>query len=272
MKYQHDPEYLQNQAYGDAFDLNVRNCILTHYRAQAQGWYEWLFDQLRLPEDGRILELGCGPADLWQQNADRLCPGWHICLTDLSPGMVAAARQNVRSSAPGYSFAVLNSADLPFADETFAAVLAFGLLDHLPDRVRALAEIQRVMQPGSFFYASAGGETHLQQIETLLRPFLPEVCYGGDPERFGLHNGADFLAHFFTEIEKRPYEDTLIFTEPEPIAAYALSEPEVRQQLKPAQLEAFQKHLQQELRRQGEIRVIVQKGVFIAKKQAAFPG
>lgn len=264
MKHQRDPDFLKNQAYDNAFDLNIRTHILTHYRAQAEDWYGWLFEQLRLPENGRILELGCGPGDLWRQNAERLSARWHICLTDLSPGMVTTAQQNVRSYVPAYSFAVLDSADLPFADHTFAAVLAFGLLDHLPDQTRALAEIQRVLQPGALFYASAGGETHLQQLETLLRPFLPEVAYGGDPERFGLQNGAAVLSPFFTQIEKRPYEDTLIFTEPDPIAAYVLSEPEVRQQLKPPQLEAFQKHLKQELSRQSEIRVVVQKGVFIA--------
>lgn len=266
MKHQYDPVYLQNQAYDDASDLNIRTHILSYYRAQANGWYRWLFEQLRLPAGDRILELGCGPGDLWQQNAKHVYAGWRICLTDLSSGMVTAARQNVQSCVSNGTFAVLNSAALPFADHTFADVLAFGLLDHLPDRARVLAEVRRVLHPGACFYASAGGETHLQQIESLLRPFLPEVDYGGDAERFGLQNGAAVLSPFFREIEQRLYEDALIFHEPEPIAAYALSEPEVRQQLQPVQLKAFKKHLQQELNRQGEIRVTLQKGVFIAKK------
>jgi hypothetical protein len=64
---------------------------------------------------------------------------------------------------------------------------------------------------------------------------------------------------------KRPYENELIFREPEPIAAHVLSEGEVRRKLSASQLSAFEDHLEQELARYGEIRVTIRKGVFVGK-------
>lgn len=265
---QTNSDYLQNQAYDDAFDLNLRTQILKHHRIRAESWYGWLFEQMRLPQNGRILDLGCGPADLWGQNEKQLRDTWRICLADLSDGMVEAARKRVGDASPAFSFALLDSTALPFPENSFDVVLSFGLLDHLPDMPVALAEIRRVLRPGGFFYASAGGRSHLQELECLVRPFLPDVQYGGDAEKFGLDNGAGFLAPFFSEVEQRPYENTLAFRDPDPLAAYVLSEAAVRQRLSASQWNAFQSHLKQKLRAQQEIRVTIKKGLFIGKKQA----
>ena len=56
------------------------------------GWFRWVFDALvKLPADARLLELGCGHGLLWKENIDRIPAGWHITLSDLSPGMLDAA-------------------------------------------------------------------------------------------------------------------------------------------------------------------------------------
>jgi hypothetical protein len=60
MEHQTDPDYLQHQVYNNASDLDVRTHILTYYLAHEPNWYSWLWAQLRLPENGRILELGFG--------------------------------------------------------------------------------------------------------------------------------------------------------------------------------------------------------------------
>jgi hypothetical protein len=42
-----------------------------------------VFDQLTgLPQQSRILELGCGPSWLWRHNGDRIPAGWRVVLTD----------------------------------------------------------------------------------------------------------------------------------------------------------------------------------------------
>lgn len=266
MKYQTDPDYLQQEAYKDAYDLDVRTHLMECYRAHSPGWYEWLIDRLDLPENGRILELGCGPADLWQQNEGHPLPGCHFYLSDLSDGMVREARQRLSNQTATFSFAVLDAAALPFSDRSVDVVLGFGLLDHLPHRLEALRQIQRVLRPGGHFCTSTGGQTHLQEMESLIRPFLPEADYGGDPDQFGLENGGRLLASFFTAVQQMPYENDLLFRESAPLVAYILSEPEIRQQLSSAQRTALIKQIEQVLARRGQIKVTVKKGIFIGQR------
>ena len=54
-----------------------------------------------------------------------------------------AARERVGASSSTFSFAVLDSTTLPFGENSFDVVLAFGLLDHLPDALSAANENSR---------------------------------------------------------------------------------------------------------------------------------
>ncbi|MCH8206807.1 MAG: class I SAM-dependent methyltransferase [Chloroflexi bacterium] len=101
-----------------------------------------------MPAVSRILELGCGPAELWVKNIDRVPSAWRITLSDLSEGMVREARQNLQSGVSRFSFAVCDAQRVPFDDESFDAVIANHMLYHVSDRQRAYAEIRRVLRPG----------------------------------------------------------------------------------------------------------------------------
>src|SRR5687767_15922137 len=82
--------------YADASNLNARQAIY-RYRQGNVEWMRWLFDQLDLPNDARVLEIGCGDAKLWTDNRDRLPAGWEIALCDMSAGMLAQSRRNLVS-------------------------------------------------------------------------------------------------------------------------------------------------------------------------------
>lgn len=83
-----DQNYLQNDQYQDASNLNARIALHQRFGMARVPWHCWVFDQFTLPPDARVLELGCGPGQLWVQNLDRLPSGWHMTLSDFSLGMV----------------------------------------------------------------------------------------------------------------------------------------------------------------------------------------
>lgn len=266
---QTDAQFLRQVAYHDAHDLDIRNDILEQYRTHNRlSWYEWLLEQFSWPENSTILDLGCGPADLWVKNRRRLSSGWQIYLSDFSAGMIYEARKRLHSGSHNQSeratfhFAILDSTRLPFLSGFSDAILALGLLDHMRDPEQALREIQRVLKPGGTFYASAGGRNHLQEIENLVSPFLPAANFGGDPQRFGLDNGAKLLSPYFAALDLHSYHDELIFSEAEPLIAFVLSEAEVRAQLTGDDRIAWQRFIEQRLKQEGEIRVTTEKGLF----------
>ena len=58
-----DQHHLKTQQYKDAANLTARSSLHERFSTNKTGWFTWVFEQLaELPEQSRILELGCGPA------------------------------------------------------------------------------------------------------------------------------------------------------------------------------------------------------------------
>src|ERR1700758_5420037 len=79
--------YLLNEQYKDAANLNARIQLHARFSTNKRGWNRWVFDQFKIPPNGRILELGCGPGKLWSSNLDGIGADWQITLSDFSEGM-----------------------------------------------------------------------------------------------------------------------------------------------------------------------------------------
>ncbi len=76
-----DPNYLLTDQYKDDTNLNARIRIHELYSTNKYGFHQWAFDHLKLPLDSKILELGCGPGQLWLKNLDRILQDWDITPT-----------------------------------------------------------------------------------------------------------------------------------------------------------------------------------------------
>jgi SAM-dependent methyltransferase len=262
---QQEKGFLANEAYDDAAALNTRDNIQEHYGSHPESWYRWVWSHLHARPGMSWLDLGCGPGHLWWRDQGQLPEDSRVVLSDLSPGMVAAARDNLAGAGRDFAFAVADSESLPSARASFDAVVALGLLDHVPQLDRCLADVVRVLRPGGFFYASAGGRRHLQELEQLVQPFLPDVNYGGSAAAFGVENGAAYLECVFRHVVLYHYDDELIFHEAEPLVAYVRSEARVGRRLLGPLLATFERSVTDALASAGAIRVTRQKGLFAAQ-------
>jgi SAM-dependent methyltransferase len=219
-----DQEYLANQ-YRDARNLNARIQLHQRFSTNPYGWFRWVFDQFMLPDQCRILELGCGAGSLWVENLERIPPGWEILLSDSSAGMVQQAQHNLEERRP-FALKVIDaqSMPLPFEDGRFDGVIANHMLFHIPDRPPLFAEIRRVLRPGGRFYATTVGDRHLREIDELIYKFEPgSEDWGLMTASFTLENGAEQLSPWFSKVSLRRYEDSLAVTEAAPLADYIRS-------------------------------------------------
>src|SRR5450759_51077 len=91
-----DPTYLVGEQYKDATNLNARIQLHQRFSTNKYDWQRWVFDHLSIPHNGRILEIGCGPGELWHRNRERIPEHWDITLSDLSPGMLREAQHNLQ--------------------------------------------------------------------------------------------------------------------------------------------------------------------------------
>lgn len=266
-------ESLRAEQYRDASNLNARIALHEQFSTNSHSLPLWLFDQLELPDDARILEIGCGSGNLWAENTKRIPEGWQITLTDASLGMVCEAQQRL-SSSHSFRFQVANAQELPFADVSFDAVIAAHMLYHVPDRDKAFLEIVRILRDGGHLYAATNGIKHMHELVAMLRvlnPEWPHESISKDLPKFNLQNGGEQLSAWFNEVALLGYEDSLAVTEAKPLVDYLLSTMHAQELAKRLSAEEFRRRfstlkdwLDKELAARGSIYITKDTGMFVA--------
>ncbi|KAL5396700.1 hypothetical protein PMIN06_001774 [Paraphaeosphaeria minitans] len=108
----------------------------------------------RLKPTSHILDLGCGPGTITTGLAQYV-PQGSITGVDLTPEIIAQAEQLAEQQEGGapknVKFSTGNVLEgLPFENETFDVVWMSQVLIHIPEPVKALKELRRVLKTGGF--------------------------------------------------------------------------------------------------------------------------
>lgn len=255
------------EQYKDAGNLNARIALHARFSTAKQGWQAWLFEQIQGPENAQVLELGCGPGNLWAHNAERIPAGWQITLTDFSPGMIETAQKNLAELEHDFAYQVVDAMDIPWPDDSFDIVIANHMLYHVPDRQKALMEIRRVLKPSGTLYASTVGEGHMLEMWSLLNPFVGNIMQHLQKvsRTFTLENGGAQLEKVFSHVERFDYPDSLAITEAEPVIAYMQSSATLMELIPaPAMFDRVRQAVSAEINAHGAFHVKKSSGLFIA--------
>ena len=103
-----------------------------------------------VPKNGQILDVAAGTGDWTIALAKELGEKGHVTGFDLSPEMLAVAREKVVEAGVSYWVTLTqgNAMELPYEDDTFDLVtIGFGLRN-LPDTAKGMQELYRVLKPG----------------------------------------------------------------------------------------------------------------------------
>jgi SAM-dependent methyltransferase len=96
-----------------------------------------------------VLDLGSGAGFDAFLAAARVGPAGHVIGVDMTPEMIAQARANAENG--GYTnveFRLGDIESLPVADASVDLVISNCVLNLVPDKAKAFAEIARVLKPG----------------------------------------------------------------------------------------------------------------------------
>jgi SAM-dependent methyltransferase len=245
-----DPKYLLNDQYKTVDKLNARIHLHAGFSTNNYGWFKWVFDHYNLSDECCILELGCGPGDLWLENRVRIPAGWDIHLSDFSAAMVAKARGRLAGHPHPFTFGIIDAQTIPYENGRFDAVIANHCIYHFPDRPKAFSEIRRVLKSTGIFYSTTIGMGHLREMTELTARFdtaiedafiedvfiedafiedafiedvFIEDAFKNEENPFTLDNGAAQLRSWFSDVQIHRYLDELLVTEAVPLVEYILS-------------------------------------------------
>jgi SAM-dependent methyltransferase len=144
-----------------------------------------LLDAVHLRPGSRLLDVAAGPGAVAAEAANR---GARPIGIDLSPQMIELARR----LHPAIDFHEADVERLPFADDTFDAVVcAFGL-GHFPRPEVAVAECVRTLLPGGRVAFSWWGDPSRQRIQGVFRDAIAEVGVSMPPDVPQGHNAYRF--------------------------------------------------------------------------------
>ncbi|MEJ2013679.1 MAG: class I SAM-dependent methyltransferase [Anaerolineales bacterium] len=268
---------LRSEQYLDSSNLNARATLHDLFSVNKRGLHRWEFDHLLRLANGRILELGSGPAYVWLKNQDRIPDHWNVVVSDISPGMLFEARERTKALSLNMHYAVIDGQFLPFPDRLFRIVTAHHMVYHIPNMRDAVKEIRRVLDRSGYLLAATNGEEHMKEVRELVHNLSDELIFGSrdacgsSSSSFMKENGQALLSEFFDDVQWIEYEDDLRITDPSKLEEYVLSFPgnatevfassHMRSRLRAAILS--------EMDEEGVFSVTKSTGMFLAKVDGA---
>ena len=103
---------------------------------------------LDLQPGDRILDLACGTGLNFPHLRELVGERGQVVGADLTPAMLDIARKMIESKGwKNVEVREANAADLPFPDSSFNKVIITFALNIIPEYVRAIEEVRRVLPP-----------------------------------------------------------------------------------------------------------------------------
>ena len=139
----------QYQRVAASYDRTLRLLMLLFGMWEPRARRRDLIAPMDMEPGDRVLEVSAGTGSNLLLIADEIGKDGEIFAMDLSPGMLAVAREKLASRQIHAEFSLGNAGYLQYRDSMFDAILHFGGINTFGEKRRALGEIVRVARPGA---------------------------------------------------------------------------------------------------------------------------
>lgn len=202
-----------------AAELYEREYVPTVGRPMAYG----LMSAAQPRGHEQVLDVACGTGIAARIAAEAVIDFGNVTGLDASPAMLKVAAAHAPA---GINWVQGSAEDIPLPDDSFTLVLCLQGLQHFGNRLRALAEIRRVLAPGGRFASLTPGPTSplMQTMADALGEHVGPAASGYIDRVSELGDPADVAALFqeagFHGV--RTHRSHVALTVPPPLATFDL--------------------------------------------------
>ena len=169
-------EYKSTDAESTLKQSGIHEEWVDNYRTpDNEHFYNMAFDLIAesfgSPTGATVVDAGCGSCAKSKNLADR---GFHVVGTDLSESALDMARQSLRGTEYENKIELQqqNLTAITMADNSVDYLVCWGVLMHIPEVDKAVAEISRIIKPGGYVAISEG---NMHSLQTRVLRFLKKL-------------------------------------------------------------------------------------------------
>ena len=185
-----------------------------------RSWKANMARSMQSEGGGVVLDVASGTGDiplryLRQPESDNV----DLTVTDISPQMLALAKQKIGTNINNVSFQLMNAEDLVDVPDASVDVYSISFAMKIIDRKRALREAIRVLKPGGVFYCLEASRIPVKAIHNMYlaymdwcMPVIGRLATNGDASAYqyllkGVHDfpgseafAAEIMDHGFADV------------------------------------------------------------------------
>ena len=133
--------------------------------------FDFIAKSFGAPQGATVLDAGCGSCAKSKNLADR---GFQVLGTDLSEPALEMARKSLMGTKYENSIQLQqqNLTAITLDDNSIDYLVCWGVLMHIPEIDKAIAELSRIVKPGGYIAISEG---NMKSLQTRVLRFLKKL-------------------------------------------------------------------------------------------------
>jgi len=163
-----------------------------------------------------VLDLGSGPGLDCFLAANKVGPSGKVIGIDMTPEMIAKARNNAKGKYPTVEFRLGEIEKLPVQDNSVDVIISNCVINLSPDKPAVFKEAFRVLKPGG----------RLMVSDVVITNQLPEELKNSIGAYVGCLSGAIMKGQYLGTIKKVGFKDVRILDEAKFPIDYMLNDPQ----------------------------------------------
>jgi len=162
-----------------------------------------------IKENDKVLDLCCGTGKMIELECRAVGENTTVIGLDFNKEMINVGYKKLKESLNNYKFDLIegDAMKLPFEDNTFQCItIAFGLRN-VPDKIKAISEMYRVLKPGGKVVCLELSKPEMPVLRNIYNLYfnfvLPVIGYLGTQDKAAYYYLRDSVNGFMTKPQLR---------------------------------------------------------------------